>query len=352
MLHGTTRVDLFPMVYDFDNLYAAYLDVARGKREHRDFVDFSRNIEENLISIQNNLIWKRYQAGPVVSFYVYEPKKRFITRPTLRDRIVHHALMRVVEDEFYRVYRRYSYACYKGRGTLKACQHVSRMERQAIARWGLHFGVVYVDIKSFFQSVDHSIVKQLILEVFADDPDIIWLFFKIIDAVNDGLPIGFLPSQFTANLYNTTLDILLQKLGVDLWCRYNDDILAFVPTRDEAFRILGEIDGYCRSRLNLELNTKKSSATAFRGKITYCGYVCAPHHLEVKRDTVRRAEKRLRKMAKGYIVGDVPLSKLQDSVRAFRAYCRHAVADERAMQIMREMKYYMPAGANGGYYGC
>ena len=57
-------------------------------------------------------------------------------------------------------------------------------------------------------------------------------------------------------------------------------------------------------------------------------------------------------MAKGYIVGDVPLSKLQDSVRAFRAYCRHAVADERAMQIMREMKYYMPAGANGGYYGC
>ena len=326
MLHGTTRVDLFPMVYDFDNLYAAYLEVAHGKREHKDFVRFSRNIEENIIEIQNELMWKTYEPGPVVSFYVYEPKKRFITRPTLRDRIVHHAL--------------------------KACQHVSRMERQAIARWGLHFGVVYVDIKSFFQSVDHSIVKQLILEVFADDPDIIWLFFKIIDAVSAGLPIGFLPSQFTANLYNTTIDLLLERLGVDLWCRYNDDILAFVPTRDEAFRILGEIDGYYRSRLNLELNTKKSSATAFRGKITYCGYVCAPHHLEVKRDTVRRAEKRLRKKAKGYIVGDVPLSKLQDSVRAFRAYCRHAVADERAMQIMREMKYYMPAGANGGYYGC
>lgn len=352
MLHGTTRVDLFPMVYDFDNLYAAYLEVAHGKREHKDFVRFSRNIEENIIEIQNELMWKTYEPGPVVSFYVYEPKKRFITRPELKDRIVHHALMRVVEREFYHVYQNNSFACHKGLGTLKACQHVSKMERQAIARWGMHFGVMYVDVKHFFESIDHSVIKQLILVVFADDPDIIWLFFRIIDAVSAGLPIGFLPSQFTANLYNTTIDLLLERLGADLWCRYNDDILAFLPNKFEARRILGVVDEYCQSKLQLRLNTKKSKVSEFCGKVAYCGYVCAPHHLEVKHATIRRAEKRLRKMARGYITGKVFYETLQDSVRAFCAYCRHAVADERAMQIMREMKYYMPAGANGGYYGC
>ena len=334
MYFGRTRVDLWPMVYDLDNIYSAYLEVAKGKRYHRDFQEFSLNLEENLIGIHNDLVWRTYEPGPVVSFVIYEPKKRLITRPQLRDRIVHHALIRVIKRIYEHEYHRHSYACHEGRGQLAACLEVCHMERQALNAYGWSFGVFYLDIKSYFKSIDHPTAKILIREVFNDDPDIVWLCDKIIDAVSEGLPIGFLTSQYEANLIGTTLDRHLDGLGVLYHVRYMDDIIGFTRTRCEAKEVVAKMDEYCAERLLLKLNEKKSRTEPFRGKVTFCGYVCAPHHLEPKHATVKRGERRIRKKERQFLSGELTAEELRQSARSLNAYLSHT--SEKRNQVADE----------------
>lgn len=334
MYFGKNRVDLWPMVYDLSNIYSAYLEVAKGKRYHRDFQEFSLNLEENLIGIHNDLVWRTYEPGPVVSFVIYEPKKRLITRPQLRDRIVHHALIRVIKRIYEHEYHRHSYACHEGRGQLAACHEVSHMERQALNAYDRGFAVFYLDIKSYFQSIDHSVTKALVREVFYDDPGIVWLSDKIIDAVSEGLPIGFLTSQYEANLVGTTLDRYLDALGVQYHVRYMDDIIGFTRTQQEARNIIADVDEYCAERLLLKLNEKKSRTEPFRGKVTFCGYVCAPHHLEPKHATVKRGERRIRKKERQFLSRELTAEELRQSARSLNAYLSHT--SEKRNQVADE----------------
>ena len=70
--------NLFPEIYDFENLFAAYKDGIKQKRDRPDIMAYTSNLEENLITLQNEFIWKTYKVGPYRSFYVYEPKRRLI----------------------------------------------------------------------------------------------------------------------------------------------------------------------------------------------------------------------------------------------------------------------------------
>lgn len=352
MLFGQKHIDPWKRVCDPDNIYAAYIEVASGKRYHKDFQHFTLHLEENLISICNDLAWRTYEPGPAVSFIVYEPKKRLITRPQLRDRIVHHALMRVVRNVFFHEFHRDSYACVDGKGTLKACMEVSHKERQAINAYGWRFGVFHLDLKNYFGSIDHAVVKELIRRLFVDDPGIIWLFDKIIDAVGQGLPIGFLTSQFEANLVGTTLDRCLDGIGVRYHVRYMDDIIGFVPTEQDAKEVIALVDEYCAERLMLRLNEKKSKASTFRGKETFCGYVCAPHHLEPKHMTVKRAEKRIRKKIRQTMDGGLDPANLKQSAQSLNAYMSHTwkktnnVA-EQGIAIASPVVHLVPPRADG-----
>lgn len=346
------RIDLYPMVYEFSNLYAAYLEVARGKRFQREFQTFDFNLEENLIEIQNELIWKTYKPGGTVSFYVYEPKERYITRPQIFDRIVHHALIRVVKPYYYRIFDKSSYACQEKKGQLAACTHLSSLQRSAIGKFGFHFGVTAIDIHHFFQSIDFATLKVLVGYVFQDDSDIIWLFYQIIDAVDEGIPIGFLPSQYNANLVGTALDYYLARTpGAGYRCRYMDDLRIYSRDIDSARAILFSIDEFCSSRLMLTLNLKKSRTWTFAGKDTFCGYVVGPHHLEAKRSTVKRGERRIHKKIGEYQAGKLSGEKLYQSAKNLNDYLSHTIgkpsnrfADKAILIGREEMKKRRTAG--------
>jgi hypothetical protein len=88
----TTYGNLYPRVYEFTNLYQAYLRARRGKRTRAEAIRFRRNLEGNLIQIQNELIWKTYRTGAYRTFKVFEPKERLISALPFYDRVVQHAL--------------------------------------------------------------------------------------------------------------------------------------------------------------------------------------------------------------------------------------------------------------------
>ena len=341
--------NLAEKIYDFDNIYEAFVEVSRKKRYKSAFQKFCLNIEEELITIQNELIWRTYEPSDTVSFIVREPKLRNITRPGLRDRIIHHALTRVTLPYFERYFHRASFACRKGRGQLQACHKWQQMIRSAIGRYGKDFTIISIDIKSYFASIDHATIKYLVRRLFSDDL-VLWLFDTIIDSVPAGLPIGFLPSQHEANLMGTVIDYFVTDvLGVPLYIRYMDDIRIACQGIQTAKEILEAIDDLCTGKLILTLSPKKTTIRPWRGKDTFCGYVIAPHHLEPKRATVRRSEKRLAKKLHQYQTGQLPLKHFRDSVTSSIAYLSHTSEQYNAITALCDRVTYhdMHSESNG-----
>lgn len=95
-----THSDLYEKIYAFDNLHGAYIKARRNKRYKREVLSFSANLEEELIILQNELIWGTYRTGRYRRFTVYEPKIREIAALPFRDRVLHHALCNIIEPLF------------------------------------------------------------------------------------------------------------------------------------------------------------------------------------------------------------------------------------------------------------
>jgi retron-type reverse transcriptase len=195
-----TYSNLYPLIYDFANLHAAYLKARKGKRYSTDVLHFSARLETNLIDIQNKLIWKEYRPSPYHYFVVHEPKERTVAAAPFADRVVHHALCNVTEPIFEQGFIYDSYACRNSRGVLAGVNRTTRFMRRARRKWG-RFYCLKGDVSKFFPSIDHAVLKSIIRKRIAC-PDTLELMDHIIDSDGSGtgLPIGNLTSQLWANV--------------------------------------------------------------------------------------------------------------------------------------------------------
>ena len=118
------QINDFEKIYDFENLHKAWEEARKGKRYRDDVLIFNRNYEEQLINIQNHLIYETYEVGKYHTFYVYEPKKRLIMSLPFKDRIVQWAIYRQLFPLYEKTFIFDSYACRKGKGTHKAADRL------------------------------------------------------------------------------------------------------------------------------------------------------------------------------------------------------------------------------------
>lgn len=190
-----TYGDLWTRITDIDNIYHAYLAARDKKREKPEVLAYDSHREENLITAHNELVWHMWKPRPFREFIVYEPKKRLIHAPQFSDRVIHHALVRVIEPLFERKMISNSFACRKGLGTHKAVSTAQKYAR-AVSRSG-RFWFLKGDIHHYFPSIDHEALKKIIRRTVRDK-DTLWLIDTIIDESGFpgvGLPIGTLTSQ-------------------------------------------------------------------------------------------------------------------------------------------------------------
>src|SRR5690606_4409329 len=197
--------NLFENIIQFDELYQAYLSARKGKRRSWPCRHFERNLEGELIQLQNELIWGEYRTGGYREFYVHEPKTRKITALRMfRDRIVQHAIYRQIEPIWEARFIHNSYACRAGKGTHKGIADAQRMLRQCRRQHGQIY-CLKADISKFFASMDHGVLKGLIRQRIAD-ARLLAVIDDIIDSYSEpdtpgkGLPIGNLTSQLFANI--------------------------------------------------------------------------------------------------------------------------------------------------------
>ncbi len=155
-------VDIFDRIVSKENLLYAWEEFRFGKRHRPDLQIFERHLEDNLFSLREDLKSGMYRHGSYHQFHVFDPKHRVIHKASVRDRLVHHAVYRILYPEFERSFIFDSYSCRIGKGTHAGVRRLELFARCVSKNfsqscWGLKF-----DIKKFFDSVDHEILLEIL----------------------------------------------------------------------------------------------------------------------------------------------------------------------------------------------
>jgi retron-type reverse transcriptase len=346
-----TYNNLWEKVVSFENLYRAYKLAKKGKRYRYESLEFVKDLEVNFITLQNNLIWNMYHPLPFRQFYVFEPKKRLISAPDFTDRIVHHALNLVIENLFIKKFVKETFACIVGRGTHAAMRHIQKCSRIAKRQWGKYY-VLKCDIRKFFPSVNHDILKRLIRGTIRDKKvlnllDIIIDSFETEGMKGRGIPIGSLTSQLLANIILNPFDhFLKEERRVKYYARYMDDFVIIHHDKKYLQKLKIEIEDFIGEKLDLTMNPKTGIFHERQG-IDFCGYRIWPTHVLPRKTTIKRTKRRLRRFAKMYQNNPGILRHAHDSIQSFLGYIRHCSGWRSTKTILESMVFKRGEGPSG-----
>lgn len=320
-----TYNNIWEEIVSFENLLLAYRKAAKQKYYRSSVLRFTENLEENLIQLQNELIWKEYRPSPARHFYVYEPKKRPITAPAFRDRVVQHALCSVIEPLIDRRFIFDSYACRIGKGNHAAVKRLQMLEQKAITQYG-QFYCFNGDIKSYFLSIPLPRLRKIISKVIYDK-NVLWLIDLFLKSGGEiGISIGALLSQLEANLMLDALDhYVKESCGFRHYLRYMDNFAVITKTRDEANKAYSLISKYVNEQLGLEINPKSSVLKHTQG-INFCGFRVFATHIKPLKPAYRRAVRRINKKAFNYRKGRIVLQEFKQSLASFLGHYKHCNA--------------------------
>ena len=332
-----TYGDLWGLITDIDNIYQAYLAARDKKREKPEVLAYDSHREENLITAHNELVWHMWKPRPFREFIVCEPKKRLIHAPQFSDRVIHHALVRVIEPLFERKMIPNSFACRKGLGTHKAVSTAQKYAR-AVSRSG-RFWFLKGDIHHYFPSIDHEALKKIIRRTVRDK-DTLWLIDTIIDESGFpgvGLPIGTLTSQLFANIYLDAFDHYMKDiLGIRHYLRYMDDFIVFSNNKSELKGILTSTRQWLKTNLNLTLNHKTRIISDAEG-CDFCGYRIWTTHTLPRKRNVRRMRRRMKKLCAIYRRGGVEADNVRCCWASFLGYMKHCEGHKTTLLIWKEL---------------
>lgn len=191
---------LFDEIISLDNLFPAWREFRRGKRGRQDVQEFERNLEDNIFALHEELVAGRYRHGSYHRFHIFDPKHRIIHKATVRDRLVHHAVYRVLYPLFDRSFIYDSYSCRIGKGTHAAVNRLECFARQVSRNYTSPCWALKFDIKKFFDSVDHGILMGILERRIAsprqhvgarnDTDNVLVLLDEIVGSYSTPNPVG------------------------------------------------------------------------------------------------------------------------------------------------------------------
>jgi len=160
--------DIFEKIVSKINLFNAWHEFCVGKRDRIDVQMFERHLEDHVFALHEELLAGTYEHGPYHTFKIFDPKPRIINKATVRDRLVHHAIHRVIFPMFERSFIFDSYSCRDNKGTHAAVKRLEVFARKVSENWTDSCWALKFDVKRFFDSVDHEILLGLLDENIQD----------------------------------------------------------------------------------------------------------------------------------------------------------------------------------------
>ena len=276
-----------------DNLLDAWKEFLKGKQKKKDVQAFEYNLIENVSQLHAELALGTYRHGPYTHFKISDPKPRDIHKASVRDRLVHHAIHRVLYPFFDRTFVSDSYSCRLGKGTYRAMNTFRRYAYQSSKNHAKTVWVLKCDIQKFFASIDHQTLFDILRRHLSDERTIA-LLQNIIEsfhstALGKGLPLGNLTSQLLVNIYLNEFDQFAKhKLKALYYVRYSDDFVILSMDRTWLVSLLPRIRDFLHQNLKLELHPDKVSICTIASGVDFLGWVHFSDHRVLRTSTKRR----------------------------------------------------------------
>ena len=280
--------NLYEKICDIENLYLADEKASKGKSMMHGVIRHRRNRDENLGKLKELLQNGNFKTSEYKTFKIFDPKEREIYQlPYFPDRIVHHAVMNVLEPIFVSIFTKDTYSCIKGRGIHGVVKNI----RKALSDIEHSQYCLKLDIRKFYPSINHDILKSIIRRKIKDDR-LLSLLDDIIDSA-PGVPIGNYLSQYFANLYLAYFDHWVKEvLRVKYYFRYADDIVILDADKGRLHELCFEIRNYLWDKLRLEVKGNWQVFPVSSRGIDFVGYVFYHTHTRMRKRIKKRFAKR------------------------------------------------------------
>lgn len=266
-------------VLAWPNLCAAWERVADNRGapgpDQVSVARYARHWEANLRRLQELVQAGRYRPGGLRRVAI--PKRsggqRLLSIANVGDRILQRAALNLLDPWLDQHFLPCSFGYRRGRGLHNAVAAIVQLRNQGY-NW-----VVDADIDDCFDSLDHSVLRDLLRAHIADPRLMALLQLWLISGrryanpprgVAQGLPI----SPLCCNLYLHQLDLALAKENRKL-IRYADDFIVCCRDREHATRVYREIDGHLAT-LRLRYEPSKSRITSFDTGFDFLGVRFTP----------------------------------------------------------------------------
>jgi retron-type reverse transcriptase len=290
--------NIFEEIISLENLFLAWQEFKKGKIGKTDVQSFNLFLEDNIFNLYYQLVNKTYRHSNYTSFYIKDPKLRHIHKACVRDRVLHHAIFRILYPIFDNSFIFDSYSCRNNKGTHKAINRLDCFARKANKNNAKTIYILKLDIKKFFDSIDHNVLLFLIKKKIKDK-NAVWLIEIIINSFSTesskGIPLGNITSQLFANIYLNELDYYIKhNLRIKYYIRYCDDFVILDDNKEYLDKLIPIIDSFLKERLKLSLHPDKIIIKKHHQGIDFLGYVSFPCHKILRTKTKRRMFKRIR----------------------------------------------------------
>lgn len=332
---------LWAEVWPFECLLRAYHIARVGKWLRPAVAAFALNLEEQLLSLSQALHAETWQPGKFRQFTVYEGKPRLISAAPFSDRVVHHALVAKMGPEIDRRLVFDCYACRAGKGVHAAVDRYQQFAKR-------YAYVLHLDIRRYFPSVRHDVLKCQLSRVFREQP-LLSITARIIDSychaeTGAGLPIGNLTSQWFANLYLSGVDhFVKENLKIPGYLRYVDDLILFSDSRLELERAaLALADPLCRLGLSLHEQTLHIRRTD--EKCPVFGYQISRQRRWLAASNARRFRRRLSQLGENYAKGRVSLASVSSAVAGWVGHAKHGETDGLRTKLFSGVRFSRVVG--------
>lgn len=289
--------NLYPEMWNMDNIRRAHLNARKGKAHYQEVQMVNADEEYYLSRIQDMIKNKTFKNSEYEIFIKSDSGKvrEIYKLPYFPDRIIHHCIMQILEPIWVSTLIKDTYSSLKGRGIHAG---VNRIKKALKDKDDTQY-CLKMDVRKFYPSIDHNILKTIIRQKIKD-PDVLWLLDGIIDST-EGIPIGNYLSQHFGNLYLSGLDhYLKENMHCKHYFRYCDDMVILHSNKEHLAQLRKDIRVYLETNLNLTLKDNWQVFPVDKRGIDFLGYRFHHTHITLRKSIATRFKQRMEQIKKEY----------------------------------------------------
>lgn len=313
----------FEDIICLENFLEAWKEFERGKKQKKDVQEFSMQLMDNIFSLHNDLINHTYNHGGYQAFKINDPKPRDIHKASVRDRLLHRAIYRILYPFFDKTFIADSYSCRDRKGTHKAINKFREYAHIVSKNNTKTCWILKCDIRKFFANIDHQILLKLLQEYIPDE-NILNLLENIIESFPTGLPLGNLTSQLFVNIYMNKFDQFAKhKLKAKHYIRYADDFVFLSQNKNQLENQIPIIEKFLQEELNLEMHPNKVFLKTLATGVDFLGMITFPNYRILRTKTKRRIIKKLKDKKRNLQSNLISEESFNHSVQSYLGILKH-----------------------------